>query len=372
MQRLYLFLFLLLFIGLKGYSQIKFGDSETIADSNAIMEVSSTTQGMLIPRLTTSQRNAMSQPKGPIMIYNSDKKELEYNNDGIWHNIAVRDTTNFSNYLKKAEWDSKLPNFTTYPKRYKVVGKAGFGQNSGVLNFVSTRTFSKENPTLVPLQFLLPDAFVGTKNLIRFGKSTSANSSIMMGYFASEQNYITTPPRFSKFHRFVLGLDYDQNAIQLASVPGGIDQYPSQLDYYVGSELKGRVEVTEHLFLNLLESGTKSGTVNVIGNKRLNSITVNGNCINCFNPNLLSTDGARTVFFNEGYGTLNLPNGITYDPSKEIILLSSNCGAIIAKNGNSGNNTTIPLTAMILSNGEVRPYSGVDPCSVNFNIINHY
>ncbi|NTW33924.1 MAG: hypothetical protein HGB12_15130, partial [Bacteroidetes bacterium] len=49
------------------------------ADTSAMLDVSSTTQGVLLPRMTTSQRNAINLPATGLIIYNIDCNSFNYN-----------------------------------------------------------------------------------------------------------------------------------------------------------------------------------------------------------------------------------------------------------------------------------------------------
>lgn len=51
----------------------------------AIFDVVSTTSGVLIPRMTTTQRDAISTPINSMLIYNSTNERFEYYKDGIWY-----------------------------------------------------------------------------------------------------------------------------------------------------------------------------------------------------------------------------------------------------------------------------------------------
>ena len=53
------------------------------ADSSAMMDVSSTTKGLLIPRMTTAQRNSISNPASSLLIFNTSTNNFEYY-DGSW------------------------------------------------------------------------------------------------------------------------------------------------------------------------------------------------------------------------------------------------------------------------------------------------
>ncbi|MBL8031838.1 MAG: FG-GAP repeat protein, partial [Candidatus Doudnabacteria bacterium] len=52
-------------------AQVKVGDNPTALDPNAVLEMESTTKGMMLPRMTAAQRDAISNPSNSMLIYNS-------------------------------------------------------------------------------------------------------------------------------------------------------------------------------------------------------------------------------------------------------------------------------------------------------------
>jgi hypothetical protein len=53
-------------------------------DGTALLEVSSTTKGFLPPRMTTTQRDAISSPPNGLMLYNSTTDKLQVRAAGAW------------------------------------------------------------------------------------------------------------------------------------------------------------------------------------------------------------------------------------------------------------------------------------------------
>ncbi len=68
----------------------------TIAAS-AKMEVSSTTQGMLMPRLTDAQRDAIQSPAEGLTIYNTTTNTMQYFTAATWYRWAV--STNYGQII---------------------------------------------------------------------------------------------------------------------------------------------------------------------------------------------------------------------------------------------------------------------------------
>ncbi|NTW31295.1 MAG: fibronectin type III domain-containing protein [Bacteroidetes bacterium] len=56
----------------------------TAADNSAILDVSSTTQGVLMPRMTTAQINTIASPAIGLIIYNTDCNLFVYWNGNAW------------------------------------------------------------------------------------------------------------------------------------------------------------------------------------------------------------------------------------------------------------------------------------------------
>jgi len=62
----------------------------TTPDGSAQLDVSSTTKGLLPPRMTTAQRNAIVSPANGLIIYNSTTNSLEIRNSFAWVSLSLR------------------------------------------------------------------------------------------------------------------------------------------------------------------------------------------------------------------------------------------------------------------------------------------
>lgn len=58
-------------------------------DANAIMELISTTKGVLIPRMTGSQVAAISSPATGLLLYNNTTTQFEYYNGSDWAAVGA-------------------------------------------------------------------------------------------------------------------------------------------------------------------------------------------------------------------------------------------------------------------------------------------
>lgn len=65
-----------------GLGQVAVGTASP--DASAKFQIDSTTQGVLPPRMTTTQRDAISSPSEGLEIYNTSTKRPEFYNDTVW------------------------------------------------------------------------------------------------------------------------------------------------------------------------------------------------------------------------------------------------------------------------------------------------
>lgn len=82
------FLALLLIFGTLANAQLKIGDNPTTIQKSSILELESSRQGLLLPRLDdTTAINALTPPDGMIIYFNGDKS-LRLRSNGQWKKIA--------------------------------------------------------------------------------------------------------------------------------------------------------------------------------------------------------------------------------------------------------------------------------------------
>ena len=85
-------------------SQVGINDNNTSPDASAMLDVKSTTKGILIPRMTTTERNAISSAATGLMIYNTSTNTFDYYNGTVW--IAL--TAGAIKELADADNDTKI------------------------------------------------------------------------------------------------------------------------------------------------------------------------------------------------------------------------------------------------------------------------
>jgi hypothetical protein len=70
------------------YAQNNVGIGTNTPHASAQLEVSSTTRGLLSPRMTTAQRNAIASPAKGLLVYDMDLNSLFHYNGSAWVNLA--------------------------------------------------------------------------------------------------------------------------------------------------------------------------------------------------------------------------------------------------------------------------------------------
>ena len=66
----------------------KVGIGTTSPSTNAFLDVTSTTKGVLLPRMTTTQVNAISSPENGLTVYNTTLNTLCFYNGTSWQKVT--------------------------------------------------------------------------------------------------------------------------------------------------------------------------------------------------------------------------------------------------------------------------------------------
>ncbi len=87
LKRNFSLLYLILLILTKQNSIAQVGIGTTTPDASSILDLTSTSKGMLLPRMTTAQRNAIGTPVPGLMIYNTTTSSFNFYNGTTWTSI---------------------------------------------------------------------------------------------------------------------------------------------------------------------------------------------------------------------------------------------------------------------------------------------
>ncbi|MCX6280305.1 MAG: hypothetical protein NT004_19750 [Bacteroidetes bacterium] len=78
------FLMLFLLAGISGIAQVGINADGTAPNNSAMLDIKSSSKGLLPPRMTTTQRNSIVSPAFGLLIYNSDCNDMQYFNGAGW------------------------------------------------------------------------------------------------------------------------------------------------------------------------------------------------------------------------------------------------------------------------------------------------
>ena len=66
---------------------VSIGKGASDADASSILDLTSTTKGVLLPRMTTTQRDAIASPATGLLIFNTTTKKLDYYSGTAWGQV---------------------------------------------------------------------------------------------------------------------------------------------------------------------------------------------------------------------------------------------------------------------------------------------
>jgi hypothetical protein len=84
MKKSTLLLFVFIFSWVTIHAQVGINTDGSAPNNSAMLDVKSTNRGLLPPRMTTTQRNAISAPAAGLMIYNTECGDMQYFNGSGW------------------------------------------------------------------------------------------------------------------------------------------------------------------------------------------------------------------------------------------------------------------------------------------------
>ena len=89
MKRILLVVALVATAASSALAQIKLGDNPGNLNANALLELESSSKGLLLPRMTTAQVATMTAPPDGMMIYNTDSTCITVRRGGFWRSLCA-------------------------------------------------------------------------------------------------------------------------------------------------------------------------------------------------------------------------------------------------------------------------------------------
>ncbi|MEZ4858925.1 MAG: hypothetical protein R2781_08960 [Flavobacteriaceae bacterium] len=127
---------LLLFVTF--YNNAQVGINTVSPDASAMLDIQSTTHGILVPRVTSAQRDAIANPANGLMVFNTDTDELQYNSNTpavpIWLAFLTSPTTSssFGDSLKYSNTDTTTDINTVSPIQLPIFGTMEWNDNGSL------------------------------------------------------------------------------------------------------------------------------------------------------------------------------------------------------------------------------------------------
>lgn len=249
MRRLLLLLTLL--FSLPVFGQGNAGIGTTTPNASALLDIQGFTQGVLIPRMTNAQRNAISAPKTGLIIFQTDATSTEVSTFYYWNswkwvpwgiigtvwwttgNSSTSPATNFIgtidsvDFVQKTNSKSRLRFYA--PKDIAIISDT----NAQALRFLEPSgsgtdyTSIKARTQAYDIPWYLPDTQGGARTILSNDGAgvlswvdhgaTMILSTTTMSSFSSNQNDLNMP-QGSTYFRMCPTANYD-----LTGMAGGVD-----------------------------------------------------------------------------------------------------------------------------------------------------
>jgi hypothetical protein len=361
-----------LLLGIQSYAQTGVAINTTGAepDTSAMLDVSSTVKGFLIPRMTQAQRTAIALPAKGLLVYQNDGTEGFYYYDGsVWTNLSL---VNFSesNYtfnsktgvLLKPDNASANVDLVLQPKGQGALlaqqpdGTATGGNNRGK-NAVDMQT-SREFNTQVSN---------GDYSVIAGGKGNTASGSVSVisggegntsrgiGSVVSGGIINKSTGDFS-----VVGGGSDNTSSKVCSVTGGGEYNTSSGDYSIVGGGSFNTSSGNFAIVGGGDNNVSSGNYSVIlGGSGNTSPSYGETVLGYFNSNYTSgTNGATQA--NATDRLFAIGNGTEFERSNALTILknaNTTIGGSLLINGN-GSTTSLSFPTTRGTLGQVLTTDG--------------
>ncbi|MCF6342461.1 MAG: hypothetical protein L3J31_06615, partial [Bacteroidales bacterium] len=161
-----------IFISSSVFAQVAINTDGSSPDASSMLDVKSATTGMLIPRMTTTRRTAISSPANGLLVFDTDTKSFWFY-EGVapgWKELIA---SNNNSGLSDTDGDTKIQVEESPDEdiiRFDMAGTEFFVMDSGRLDVTNTGR----------------SVFIGTR--AGANDDLSDNHNNFIGYYAGEAN----------------------------------------------------------------------------------------------------------------------------------------------------------------------------------------
>ena len=161
---------------------VSIGKGNSDADPSALLELVSTNKGLLIPRLSSSEREGISSPANGLIVYDTTKSSIYYWDGAAWKPVSGKNITSGTTFPIDANDNDLFFNTDSKLLYVKVMGNwTSAGAKKQILELNSTKLKLLEEGAAsgseVDLSGLLQNlSFVGTKLTISNGNTVDLST----------------------------------------------------------------------------------------------------------------------------------------------------------------------------------------------------
>lgn len=190
-------------------AQVAINDNGASADNSAMLDISSSDKGVLIPRLTDTQKNNISNPANGLLIYNSTNKYFEYYDNNVWNILKPAQNVSF---VIDGDYDTKIQveeNNDEDKIRFDLGGTEYFVMTNGRLEVSNTgqSVFLGEGAGNKDDLSYNQNVFIGYNTAYN---TTTGNHNVAVGessMFTNESGYDNTALGYQSLYDLETGMD---------------------------------------------------------------------------------------------------------------------------------------------------------------------
>ena len=161
MKKVFLLILMIHGVFLSGFAQVGIGT--TTPSSSAILDIKSSTKGLILPRTSTTTRQAMTGVKG-LTVYDTTASQIFYHNGTSWLNLATGTFNNYWTALGNNVYNNNSGNVgigTPFPFAKLQVEGGDFRVDNGQIDLLAdapeVQIFGTVNAAVARLRFALPN-----------------------------------------------------------------------------------------------------------------------------------------------------------------------------------------------------------------------
>lgn len=164
------------FVFITFFVQAQVGIGTASPNSSAALDITSTNKGVLIPRISTTQRNAISNPAAGLLVFDTDKGTVMFFDGTSWRALSFSDETKTDPQTRSTSQPVTNAGFGTrvaISGNYAIIGSPKYG--SSLTNMGVAYIFNKTTG--------------GWKQVVRLAAPDSAASDYFGGSVAISGDY---------------------------------------------------------------------------------------------------------------------------------------------------------------------------------------